>query len=79
MKYEQIIETVSLIVENEKIYKKGLTLVYELDVKNHREMNEFLFYKANPTGDSFTPSEEFEITLGGILVKFIREKLQTPD
>jgi hypothetical protein len=73
MKYEQIIETVSAIVEDERIYKKGLMLIYKLDNKNHREMSEYLFYKANPTADMFTPTEEFEITLGGILVKFIKE------
>lgn len=74
MNYQEIIESVSAIVEDEKIIKKGLMLVYRLDIKNHKEINEFLFYKANPTADRFTPTDEFEITLGGILVKFIKEK-----
>jgi hypothetical protein len=35
MTYENLINTVSVIVENEKILKEGLTLVYELE-KNHK-------------------------------------------
>jgi hypothetical protein len=33
MTYENLINTVSVIVENEKILKEGLTLVYELEEK----------------------------------------------
>lgn len=74
MKYEELIETISLMVENEKIYKNGLTLVYGLNEKNHKQMNEQLFYKANPVNLEFTPTDEFEVELGGILVKFVKEK-----
>jgi hypothetical protein len=73
MNYQEIIESVSAIVEDDRIIKKGLMLVYKLDSKNHKEINEFLFYKANPTADRFIPTDEFEITLGGILVKFVKE------
>ena len=31
MKYEKLIETMSIILENDDIEKKGLTLVYTLD------------------------------------------------
>jgi len=72
MNYEQLIETISLIVENEKIQKVGLTLVYELNEVNHKKMNEILYYKANPYSTEFTPSDEFEVTIGGILVKFVK-------
>lgn len=73
MTYEQIIKSVSAIVENDDIEKKGLMLVYKLTPKNHKEINEFLFYKANPTADRCIPTDEFEITLGGILVKFVKD------
>ena len=72
MNYEELIETISLIVENEKIYKKGLTVTYELTEKNHKQMNEQLFYKSNPTSTKFTPSDEFEAVIGDILVKFTK-------
>lgn len=72
MNYEDLIESVSLIVENEKIYKKGLTLVYELETKNHKQMNEQLFYKSNPITATFTPTDVFEAELGGILIKFVK-------
>jgi len=75
MTYQEIIESVSTIVENEKIIKKGLVLIYKLEPKNHKQINEFLFYRANPTADKFLPSDEFEITLGDILVKFVKEEL----
>jgi hypothetical protein len=70
MTYEQLIETVSLIVENENIQKNGLTLVYELDETSHDVINETLFLKSNPYSTKFEPSDEFEVMLGGILVKF---------
>jgi hypothetical protein len=74
MNYDHLIETVSLIVENPKIVKEGLTLVYELESKNHRKMNEHLFYMSNSNGTPFVPSEEFEVEIGGIVVKFIKIK-----
>ena len=74
MNYEELIETVSLIVENEKIYKIGMTIVYELSDLNHKQMNEQLFYKSNPPSAQFIKSEEFEVELGGIIIKFIKSK-----
>lgn len=72
MTYEQLIESVSAIVEDEKIFKTGLILVYELDEKNHRQMNEQLFYKSNAANIKFIPSDTFEVELGGVLVKFVK-------
>ncbi len=38
-------------------------------------MNEELFYKSNPSPDKqIAPVDEFEVELGGILVKFVKEK-----
>jgi hypothetical protein len=79
MTYEQIIESVSIIVENENIYKEGLTLVYELEATNHRKMNEQLFYKSNPPSATFVSSDEFEIEFGGILVRLVKPKLDLED
>lgn len=70
MTYDQLIETISTIVENEKIQKTGLTLYYELDEINHNIINEALFLKANPYSNKFVPEDEFEVMLGGVLVKF---------
>ena len=71
MTYEELIKSVSLIVENPEINKEGLIIVYELTEKNHKQMNEELFYKSNTT-TKFVPNNgaEFEVMLGGILVKF---------
>lgn len=77
MDYIQLIETVSLIVENEKIHKTGLSLVYELSEKNHKQMNEELYYKSGQQTTPLIPSNEFEIVCDGIVVKFIKAKTKT--
>lgn len=74
MRYEELIETVSEIVNNEKIQKDGLVLLYELDEKRHEEMDEHLFYKANPDGN-FIHREVVEVEIGGVVVKFIKKDL----
>lgn len=76
MNYEQLIETLSELVDNEKIHKTGLTLVYELEEKNHRQMNEQLFYKSNPSSTPFVGNEVFEVEISGILVRFIKKPKQ---
>jgi hypothetical protein len=72
MSYEELIKTISEVVNNEEIYKKGLTLVYELNEKQHKQMDEHLFYKANPHAENFVHRDEVEIEVGGIKVKFIK-------
>ena len=74
MTYEKLIETISEIVENENIVKEGLSLVYELNEKKHKQMNEHLFFKSNPITTTFKPTDEFEVELGGIVIKFIKKK-----
>lgn len=75
MNYNQLIETISEIVNNENICKDNLTLVYELDEQNHLKMDEHLFYKSNTLSDNFTHSEIIELEIGGIFVKFIKKNL----
>jgi len=73
MDYNKLIETVSAIFENENIEKKGLTLVYELSPKNHKAMTEQLFYKSNSPAAICTYTDEFEVEIDGLLVKFIKK------
>jgi hypothetical protein len=73
MRYEDLISTVTSIVNDETIYKEGLVLVYLLNERNHIQMNEELFYKSNPSTAQFEPTEEFEAEIGGILIKFIKK------
>lgn len=74
MKYEDLIKTVSDIVENQNIYKNGLILTYKLNEENHKRMNEELFYKSNPPTEQFTPNDEFEVEMEGFTIKFIIDK-----
>jgi hypothetical protein len=76
MTYEQLIETISLIVETEKIQKVGLNLHYELDEKQHLILNEEIYRRTNPYSNNFTLTDEFEVMIAGILVKFTKRKLQ---
>lgn len=74
MNYQELIETVSLMVETEKICKVGLTMQYELEATEHDRINRELFHKSNPYSVDFQSSDEFEVMLGGILIKFVKKK-----
>jgi hypothetical protein len=77
MDYNQLIQTVSFIVENDKVFKTGLTLVYELDSINHKQMNEHLFYLDNKNHNRpFVQTDIIEVEMGGVLVKFVKPKLE---
>lgn len=64
--YEDIINTVSVIVESDKVTKEGLTLHYSIPEYNHLKLDESLYYKANPNGKKFEHRDIIEIELGGI-------------
>lgn len=72
MTYEQLIETVSVIIDDDRIQKKGLTLTYVLPETEHKKINEILFYKNNPTANYIEYPDEFEIEIGGIIVKILK-------
>jgi hypothetical protein len=72
MKYEDLITTVTSIVNDETIYKTGLTLTYELSEADHINLNEEIFHMFNPMTVEFIPNDEFEIAIGGIIVKLIK-------
>lgn len=73
MNYSELIDTISEIVNNEKIYKNGLILTYELSEENHKKMDEHLFYKANPGGADFIHRDIVEVEIGGITIKFLKK------
>lgn len=73
-RYEILIETLSEIVNNEKIYKEGLTLVYEIEESKHQKLDEHLYYKTNPNGKDFIPSDVVEVEIGGVAVKIVKKK-----
>lgn len=76
MDYEILIKTISEIVENNNIYKIGLIMLYQLPEKKHKQLNEHLFYKDKDNlNKEFTPTEIFDVEIGGVIVKFIKEGL----
>lgn len=76
MRYEELISTVSEILNNENITKEGLTLEYALDKKRHEQMDEHLFYKSNPSGSGFEHRDVVEVEIGGVIVRFIKKDLE---
>jgi len=73
MKYDDLITTVTSIVNDETIHKNGLILTYELSENDHTNLNEEIFYMFNPMSVEFIPNDEFEIAIGGIIVKLINK------
>jgi len=75
--YKDIIEMASEIANNEKIIKKNLTLIYELDDENHRKLDEDLFYrtKQHENGEKYKHQEIIEVNIGDIKFKFVTKKL----
>jgi len=73
MTFDKLIETVSEILQNEKINKNGLILTYELHPNAHLAMNLELQNRTVSTQETFEPADEFEVEIGGILVKFIKK------
>jgi hypothetical protein len=73
MNYNELIETLSEVINNKKIYKDGLVLTYELPEENHKKMDEHLFYKSNPSNSEFTHRDIVEVEIGGIIIKFLKK------
>jgi hypothetical protein len=73
MTYEDLISTVSEIVNNASIKKDGLSLTYELPEHLHVRMNKELFYKMNTVNTGFVPNDKFEVEIDGLLIKFIKK------
>lgn len=74
MKYEQLIETISEIVNSDKIYKDGLTLVYELSEELHRKTNEEIFYNVYKSDKEIVYSDIFEVEINNIVIKFVKKR-----
>ena len=65
--YDDIIRTVSEIVDNDKVTKEGLVLQYKISELNHKKLDETLYYRSDPEGNTeFEHRDVIEITLGGI-------------
>jgi hypothetical protein len=74
MNYDNLILTISQIVENENINKNGLSLQYNLEERVFNDINLDLFQRSNQVFTDFKPTDEFEVVIGGILVKIIKKQ-----
>jgi hypothetical protein len=73
MNYEQLIKTVSEIINNPEISKDGLSLIYELPQEVHQNIHTEIFYTMNSMNIKYEPTDIFEVVIGGILIKFIKK------
>ena len=72
MDYNKLIETISEVVNNEKILKTNLTLVYELPEKLHEQMDEESFYKTK-NESQFQHKDEIELEVSNLKIKLIKK------
>ena len=70
--YEDVIETLTEIINNDKIIKKDLILIYQLGSNNHLKLQEHVHH-INKTNGEFKPTESFEINVDDLTVKFIKK------
>jgi len=70
--YDDIIQTVSEIVDNERILKDGLTLTYTIPTFNHKKLDEELYYRHNPEGNGFAHQDIIEIEIGDINIVILK-------
>jgi hypothetical protein len=73
MDYNKLIETISEVVNNEKILKTNLTLVYELPEKLHEQMDEELFYKTKNDNTQFQHKNEIELEVSNLKIKLVKK------
>lgn len=72
MNYEKLIQTISVVVNSDDIYKENLSLVYELPEDLLRKMDEELYYKTNRGGE-LEYQDEIIINVNGVKVKLIKK------
>lgn len=72
MTYEILINTISEIVANTNIEKKGLVLTYNLDPAIHDAMNYAIYVRIPYKTHEFKQTDMFEVEIDGILIKFIK-------
>jgi hypothetical protein len=79
MTYQNILDTAETIADSKDIKKEGLTLVYELDTRNHKALNEELYFKTkgHEQGIELEYHEVIELTVFDINFKFILEDEDT--
>ncbi len=70
MNLEKVLDIANECVSNETIPTEGLTLMYFLDGKTHRHLDEELFYKTNNSLNSFQHNKEIEVNIAGITFIF---------
>lgn len=76
MKYETVLQTIKNILENDLIEKEGLTLNYTLDKDALRQLDEEVYIQIHGHINGHERSDELEVELGGILLKFTEKNLE---
>ena len=70
MNLEKVLDIANECVENEVIETNGLTIMYKLDEKTHKKLDQELFYNTNNNLNNFTHNDLIEINIAGITFVF---------
>jgi len=74
MTYDELLDTVYNILENDKIKKDNLLLTYELDILKYNELEQIISKNMDyPTG-KHDVSDEFVVMIENIIIKFKQKK-----
>lgn len=71
---KKVIETVGEILMNDLIHKEGLSLTYKLDEEVHKKLDLEFYNKMVGHKDGFEYSEEFEVEINGMIIKFVKDE-----
>lgn len=68
---DKIAEIASIVSETDEFYKNGLVLVYYMDEKSHKKLDEHLFLKNGGEISNFEHGDEIEVEVNNIKFKFL--------
>jgi hypothetical protein len=73
MTYDNLITTISEIVNNTNIYKTNLKLSYTLSPIKHRQMSQELYIKLTGNITNIPkPTDVFEVEIEGLIIEFVK-------
>lgn len=73
MDYDTLIKTVSAIMADDKIEKKGLVLTYKLEESNLIALQEHFYRKFHGEEEPIIYIDTFEVEIGGLVVRFTKK------
>ena len=74
MNHDTLLETVAEILDNQRIQKTGLSLVYTLDEPQHKYFQDFFSRSQNPQMVEVIYTDTFFVNIAGMEIKFVKKE-----